>query len=71
MLVSVSGSMARLTWKVRQSDDVNASSNKELYDQKIHPIQLLFGGVLLRLAMLTWQWGMGMMIMFVTHGLML
>ena len=71
MLVSVSGSMARLTWKVRQSDDVNASSNKELYDQKIHPIQLLFGGVLQHLAMLTWQWGMGIMIMFVTHGLML
>ena len=53
MLVSVSGLVARLTWKVIQLDDVNVSSNKELYDQKIHPIQLLFGGVLLRLAMLT------------------
>ena len=71
MLVSVSGSVALLTWKTRQSDDVNVSSSKEPSDQKIHPVQLLFGGVLQQLALLTWQWGMGIMVMFVTHGLML
>ena len=71
MLVSVSGLVAPLTWKVLQSDDANASSSMEPSDQKIHPIQLLFGGVLQHLAMLTWLWGMGIMVMFVTHGLML
>ena len=71
MLVSVSGSVARLTWKVTQSDGVNATSNKEPSDQKIQQVQLLFGGVLQHLALLTWLWGMGIVIMFVTHGLML